>query len=123
MKAIAAAFRMTNKAPPSAPSPYVATLLAPLKDFAAASGLASGLALGAEAGGGGWKEAAAEGVASKYSALVLDLLATVRAGLQREGKSGAKRKWKTRIVAIYIYIYIVFSTLFLFFFFSRDALV
>lgn len=73
VKGVAATYRMTNRPPPTQASPFVATILRPLKDFD--SEFASRTP---ERVGSNWKNQIIATVAERYSVAVEELLTTVQ---------------------------------------------
>ena len=73
VKGVAATYRMTNRPPPSQPSPFVASILRPLKDFDETYASRTPPQVGDE-----WKQKVIEEVSSKYSVAVEELIATVK---------------------------------------------
>jgi len=83
VRAIAARFRMTNKAAPEAPSAYVDTVLRPMRNFTKRHPTVLPVLLGGATGsaGGtvGWARVVLEAVSTCYSVQVQSLMETVRA--------------------------------------------
>eukprot|EP00587_Corethron_hystrix_P002025 CAMPEP_0113320756 /NCGR_PEP_ID=MMETSP0010_2-20120614/14468_1 /TAXON_ID=216773 ORGANISM="Corethron hystrix, Strain 308" /NCGR_SAMPLE_ID=MMETSP0010_2 /ASSEMBLY_ACC=CAM_ASM_000155 /LENGTH=628 /DNA_ID=CAMNT_0000178663 /DNA_START=157 /DNA_END=2043 /DNA_ORIENTATION=+ /assembly_acc=CAM_ASM_000155 len=73
VKGVAATYRMTNRPPPTQPSPFVVTILRPLLEFDRMFGGRCPPQLGE-----GWKIAVVQTVSDRYSASVEELMATVR---------------------------------------------
>lgn len=73
VKGVAATYRMTNRPPPSQPSPFVASILRPLRDFDKTYASRTPPQVGDE-----WKQKVIEEVSSKYSVAVEELIATVK---------------------------------------------
>jgi len=73
VKGVAATYRMTNRPPPSQASPFVASILRPLKEFDATFSSRTPPQIGDE-----WKQQIVGAVSSKYSLAVEDLIATVK---------------------------------------------
>ena len=85
VRSVTAAFRMTNKPAPTGCSPFVPLLLEPLRLFSECHGDKAperdnkhGSGLGA-APAAAWRVKVLEAVADKYTGMVMELLATVRA--------------------------------------------
>jgi len=73
VKGVAATYRMTNRPPPSQASPFVASVLRPLKEFDTTFSSRTPPQIGDV-----WKQKIVEAVSSKYSVAVEDLIATVK---------------------------------------------
>lgn len=73
VKGVAATYRMTNRPPPSQASPFVASVLRPLKEFNTTFSSRTPPQIGDV-----WKQKIVEAVSSKYSIAVEDLIATVK---------------------------------------------
>lgn len=73
VKGVAATYRMTNRPPPTQASPFVATVLRPLKEFNQEFAKRTPDRVGAR-----WKHQIVATVADRYAAAVEDLLATVQ---------------------------------------------
>ena len=73
VKGVAATYRMTNRPPPTQASPFVATILRPLKEFDDAYASRTPPQIG-----DGWKRQVIEAVSDKYSLAVEELIATVK---------------------------------------------
>ena len=73
VKGVAATYRMTNRPPPSRASPFVATILRPLKEFDSHFRGRTPDKIGAK-----WKHAIVVSVADHYAASVEELIATVQ---------------------------------------------
>ena len=82
VKGVAATYRMTNRPPPTLPSPFVATILRPVRELAATAQIPTRIS---------WKEPIVATIAQRYAAAVADLLGTV----QRAEESLSKRKGRT----------------------------
>ena len=73
VKGVAATYRMTNRPPPSQASPFLASVLRPLKEFDTTFSSRTPPQIGDL-----WKQKIVEAVSSKYSIAVEDLIATVK---------------------------------------------
>jgi len=73
VKGVAATYRMTNRPPPTQASPFVATILRPLKQFDATYASRTPPQIG-----DGWKYQVIGTVSEKYSVAVEELIATVK---------------------------------------------
>jgi len=73
VKGVAATYRMTNRPPPTQASPFVATILRPLKEFDTTYASRTPPQIGDE-----WKHRVISEVSSKYSLAVEELIATVK---------------------------------------------
>jgi len=73
VKGVAATYRMTNRPPPTQASPFVASILRPLKEFDTTFSSRTPPQIGDE-----WKQKIIGAVSSKYSIAVEDLIATVK---------------------------------------------
>ena len=73
VKGVAATYRMTNRPPPSQASPFLASVLRPLKEFDTTFSSRTPPQIGDV-----WKQKIVEAVSSKYSVAVEDLIATVK---------------------------------------------
>eukprot|EP00584_Thalassiosira_punctigera_P007234 CAMPEP_0172538914 /NCGR_PEP_ID=MMETSP1067-20121228/10199_1 /TAXON_ID=265564 ORGANISM="Thalassiosira punctigera, Strain Tpunct2005C2" /NCGR_SAMPLE_ID=MMETSP1067 /ASSEMBLY_ACC=CAM_ASM_000444 /LENGTH=984 /DNA_ID=CAMNT_0013324507 /DNA_START=27 /DNA_END=2981 /DNA_ORIENTATION=- len=73
VKGVAATYRMTNRPPPTQASPFVSTVLRPLKEFDDAYASRTPPQIG-----DAWKRRVVESVSDKYSAAVEELIATVK---------------------------------------------
>ena len=73
VKGVAATYRMTNRPPPTQASPFVATILRPLKEFDGEFKHRNPPSVGLR-----WKQIVVSTVASRYSVAVEDLLTTVQ---------------------------------------------
>lgn len=72
VKGVAATYRMTNRPPPTQASPFVGTILRPVKDFDAEFASRTPMRVGTQ-----WKEQIVLSVAESYSVAVEELIATV----------------------------------------------
>jgi conserved oligomeric Golgi complex subunit 2 len=79
VKGVAATYRMTNRPPPTLSSPFVATILRPVRELAATAQIPARIS---------WKAPIVATIAQRYAAAVADLLSTV----QRAEESLSKRK-------------------------------
>ncbi|KAL9188400.1 hypothetical protein ACHAXT_006778 [Thalassiosira profunda] len=73
VKGVAATYRMTNRPPPTQASPFVATILKPLKEFDTTYSSRTPPQIGEQ-----WKEQVVVAVSDKYSVAVEELIATVK---------------------------------------------
>jgi hypothetical protein len=73
VKGVAATYRMTNRPPPTQASPFVATILRPLKEFGQEFADRTPDRVGAQ-----WKQQIVATVSDRYAAAVRELLATVQ---------------------------------------------
>lgn len=73
VKGVAATYRMTNRPPPTQPSPFVPTILRPLKEFNSEFRHKTPLQMGV-----GWKLSVVNTIAQRYSSAVEELIATVQ---------------------------------------------
>jgi hypothetical protein len=73
VKGVAATYRMTNRPPPTRASPFVATILRPLKEFDAEFKHKTPPQVGMR-----WKQTIVTTVASRYAAAVQELIASVQ---------------------------------------------
>mmetsp|Transcript_24299 Transcript_24299/g.49901 ORF Transcript_24299/g.49901 Transcript_24299/m.49901 type:complete len:180 (-) Transcript_24299:1616-2155(-) len=73
VKGVAATYRMTNRPPPTQASPFVATILRPLKDFDSSYSSRTPPQIGDD-----WKYQIIGTVSTKYSVAVEELIATVK---------------------------------------------
>lgn len=73
VKGVAATYRMTNRPPPTQASPFVGTILRPLKDFHQEFASRTPDRVGSK-----WKEQVVVTVADRYSVAVEELIATVQ---------------------------------------------
>ena len=73
VKGVAATYRMTNRPPPTQASPFVASILRPLKSFNTTFSSRTPPQIGDE-----WKQQIVSSVSAKYSIAVEDLIATVK---------------------------------------------
>mmetsp|Transcript_4974 Transcript_4974/g.8566 ORF Transcript_4974/g.8566 Transcript_4974/m.8566 type:complete len:225 (+) Transcript_4974:1732-2406(+) len=73
VKGVAATYRMTNRPPPTQASPFVGTILRPLKEFDTAYASRTPPQIGDN-----WKRQVISAVADKYSLAVEELIATVK---------------------------------------------
>ena len=73
VKGVAATYRMTNRPPPTQASPFVGSILRPLKEFDATFSSRTPPQIGDK-----WKQQIVGAVSSKYSLAVEDLIATVK---------------------------------------------
>jgi conserved oligomeric Golgi complex subunit 2 len=79
VKGVAATYRMTNRPPPTLSSPFVATILRPVRELAETAQIPARIS---------WKAPIVATIAQRYAAAVADLLGTV----QRAEESLSKRK-------------------------------
>ena len=73
VKGVAATYRMTNRPPPTQASPFVGSILRPLKEFDATFSSRTPPQIGDK-----WKQQIVGAISSKYSLAVEDLIATVK---------------------------------------------
>jgi len=73
VKGVAATYRMTNRPPPTQASPFVGTILRPLKEFDDEFSSRTPMRVGNQ-----WKEQVIRTVAERYSVAVEELIATVQ---------------------------------------------
>jgi hypothetical protein len=73
VKGVAATYRMTNRPPPTQASPFVASILRPLKEFDKSFSTRTPPQIGDT-----WKQQIVGAVSSNYSLAVEDLIATVK---------------------------------------------
>ena len=79
-------YRMTNRPAPTRPSPYVSTILKPLKEFNTEFSTKIPSCVGSQ-----WKETIVASIAMKYSKAVSELLETVQRGEEALKNCKARR--------------------------------
>ncbi len=73
VKGVAATYRMTNRPPPTQASPFVATILRPLKEFDTSFSHHTPPAIG-----NGWKKQIVDTIAERYATAISELIETVQ---------------------------------------------